>query len=231
MTRSERSPSGPTSGPSTNVCRVGGRARPAVVEEGIPIGRRSGGPHGGAGAASRDHERRGQPPASDRAPKLGLGGHLAAGADRAALGAGHEPAEDQRAGLHRPGHGPRRDPQLQPRRLRFALPALFGRQAADLHAARAPQDQEDRPLGAHRPGPAVCDLEPGEARRLPGRRGGGDRHLPRGPEEAPARGGRQLSSGEDLEALERPPLRAEEEPHPRALRAGRGRQGDRDLPG
>ena len=29
-----------------------------------------------------------------------------------------------------------------------------------------------------RPRPAVCDLVAGQARRLPGRRGGGDRHLP-----------------------------------------------------
>ncbi len=33
-------------------------------------------------------------------------------------------------------------------------------------------------VAADRHRPAVCDLEPGEARRLPGCRGGGDRHQP-----------------------------------------------------
>ena len=45
-----------------------------------------------------------------------------------------------------------------------------------------------------------------------------DGHLPRGAAAAAARGGRPLSSGEDLEALQRPRLRGQEEPDPRALR-------------
>ena len=75
---------------------------------------------------------------------VGLGGDVAARADRAAVGAGDDAAADQRGRVHRPRHGPRRDPQLQPRRLRRALSALPGRAAADVHAAQAPGDQADR---------------------------------------------------------------------------------------
>ena len=50
---------------------------------------------------------------------------------------------------------------------KFALPA-------------APGDQEDRQDQAGRARPAVFDLEPGQAGRPPGRRGGGRRHQPRG---------------------------------------------------
>ena len=39
---------------------------------------------------------------------------------------------------------------------------------------------------SERPRPAVCDLESGQAGRLLGRQGGGDRHLPRRPEAAAA---------------------------------------------
>jgi dienelactone hydrolase len=42
-------------------------------------------------------------------------------------------------------------------------------------------EQEDRQVQAGRTRPAVFDLEPGQAGRLPGRRGGGRRHQPRGP--------------------------------------------------
>lgn len=62
------------------------------------------------------------------------------------------------------------------------------------------------------------------------RRGGGHGHRPRGAARPAARGERLLSSGEDLEALDRSQLRAQEEPHPRALRARRAGQSDRHLP-
>ena len=61
-----------------------------------------------------------------------------------------------------------------------------GRQPA-VTVASAARDQEDRAVGADRPRPAVRDLEPGQGRRLPGRRGGGHRHLPRGPARPVAR--------------------------------------------
>jgi len=61
---------------------------------------------------------------------------------------------------------------------------------------------------------AVLDLESGQAGGLPGRRGGGRRHQPRGPAPSPPRGGRVLSSREDVEDLDRPGLRDEEEPGP-----------------
>ena len=64
-------------------------------------------------------------------------------------------------------------------------------------------DQADRAGDPDRPWPAVCELEPGQARRLPGRRGGGRRHLPQGTPPAAARGRRQLSSRKKLEALQR----------------------------
>src|ERR1700683_4195840 len=70
------------------------------------------------------------------------------------------------------------------------------------------------------PRPAVCDLEPVQARGLPGRRGGGHGHLPRGLASAPSRGERPLSSREDLEALHRPGLRGQARPDRRALRDG-----------
>ena len=58
----------------------------------------------------------------------------------------------------------------------------------------AARDQEDRQVQAGRARPAVLDLEPGQAGRLPGRRGGGRRHQPRGPARPAPRGGRLLST-------------------------------------
>jgi len=55
-------------------------------------------------------------------------------------------------------------------------------------------------------------LEPGQAGGLPGGRGGGRRHQPRGPAHLAPRGGRHLSTAENLEDLERPALRGEEGP-------------------
>ena len=189
-----------------------------------------GGRLGGQGEVARDQQRGGQPAAADRASHVGVGGDVAARADRAAVGAGHDAAADQRGRVHRSRHGPRRDPQLQSRRLRRALSALSGWAAADVHAAQAPGDQADRAERSAGSRSAVRDLEPGQAGRLPGRRGGGHGHLPRGAAAAAARGGRPLSSGEDLEALQRPGLRGQARPDRRALRARRGRRGGRDLP-
>ena len=66
---------------------------------------------------------------------------------------------------------------------------------------------------ARRPWPAVFHLEPGQAGGLPGRRGSGRRHLPRGPARAAARGRRHLPAVKDLEGLQRPALPGEEGPH------------------
>ena len=188
------------------------------------------GRRGGPCEVARDQQRGRSTAVADRAPDVGLGGDVAARADRAALGPGHVAAGDQRGRLHRSRHRPRGDPQLQPRRLRRALPALQGRTAADVHAAQAPGDQADRAHGPAEPRPAVCDLEPGQAGRLPGRRGGGHRHLPRRTTCAAARGRRPLSSREDLEAFKRPELRGQTRPDRRALRARRQAPGGRDLP-
>ena len=62
-------------------------------------------------------------------------------------------------------------------------------------------DQEDRPVAARRPRAALLDLEPDQAGRVPGRRGGGRRHQPRGPPGAAPKGGGVLSSRKDLEAV------------------------------
>jgi hypothetical protein len=69
-------------------------------------------------------------------------------------------------------------PQLQRRRVRRALAALPWRAAADLHAAKAPGDQADRFERPPRSRPAVCDVEPLQARGLSGRRGGWSRTSP-----------------------------------------------------
>jgi hypothetical protein len=45
------------------------------------------------------------------------------------------------------------------------------RSAQDIHPARTARDQEDRQVQAGRARSAVLDLEPGQAGRLPGRRG------------------------------------------------------------
>jgi hypothetical protein len=68
---------------------------------------------------------------------------------------------------------------------------------------------------------AVLDLEPGQAGRVPGRRGVVDDHQPRGPAAPAPRGRRVLSSDQDLEAVTRPGLRGQEEPHPAPVRADR----------
>lgn len=93
------------------------------------------------------------------------------------------------------------------------------------HAARAARDQEDRQVQASRAQPAVFDLEPGQAGRLPGRRGGDRRHWPRGPAGPAPRGGRLVSTREDLEDLEGSRLRGEEGPRRAPLRHRR-RRGD-----
>ena len=95
---------------------------------------------------------------------------------------------------------------------------------------KRPGDQADRADRPARSGSAVCDLEPVEARGLPGRQGGGHGHLPRGAASAPSRGGRPLSSREDVEALDRPGFQGQARPDRPALRAGRGRRGGRGLP-
>ena len=161
--------------------------------------------------------------AADHPPGHRVGGDLAAGPDGAAVRAGHARGEDRRGDVHQRGPGPGRDPQLQRRRLRLALPEVQGRPAQDVHAARAPGDQEDRQVQAGRARPAVLDLEPGQAGRLPGRRGGGRRHQPRGPAGPAPRGGRLVSTREDLEDLPRPRLRGQEGPGRAPLRDRRRR--------
>ena len=52
----------------------------------------------------------------DCAPRFGVGGDLAAGADRVALGAGDAGAAHRGGEVHLPPPGPRCDPQLRPRR-------------------------------------------------------------------------------------------------------------------
>ena len=60
-------------------------------------------------------------------------------------------------------------------------PQVRRRATTEVHPAPAAGDQEDRAGPAGRSRAAVLHLEPVEAGRLPGRRGGGRRHLPRGP--------------------------------------------------
>ena len=77
-------------------------------------------------------------------------------------------------------------------------------------------------------------LEPGQAGRLPGGRGGGRRHQPRGPSHHAPRGGRPLSTDKNLEDLQGPALRGEEaadrapvrDRRPRGDPAGRRARGD-----
>ena len=65
---------------------------------------------------------------------LRVGGDLAAGADGAAVRAGHGCGRDREGGLHQPGPGTRCDPQLQRRRVRLALPEVQRRPSAEVHA-------------------------------------------------------------------------------------------------
>src|SRR6267154_708059 len=76
-----------------------------------------------------------------------------------------------------------------------------------------PQRREIKKLARARP--AEYDLpfsepEPVQAGGLPGGRGGGRRHQPRGPAGPAPRGRRHLSTPEDLESLQRPAVRSEE---------------------
>ncbi len=93
--------------------------------------------------------------------------------------------------------------------------------AADHRSSPCPSAGRSRrspcqPTG--RPRPALFHLEPVQAGRVPRRRGGGRRHQPRGSARAPPRGGCLVSSDQDLEAVQRPRLRGQEEPGARALR-------------
>lgn len=71
--------------------------------------------------------------------------------------------------------------------------------------------------------PAVLDLEPDQVGGLPGRRGAGRRHQPRGPVGPAPRGGRLVSTHKDLEDLPRPRLRRQEGPRRAPLRDRRRR--------
>ena len=77
-----------------------------------------------------------------------VGGDLAAGADGAAVRAGHGRGGDREGGVHQRGPGPGRDPQLQRRRLRLAVPEVHGRAAAEVHA---PQRREIKKIAKSRP--------------------------------------------------------------------------------
>ena len=111
-------------------------------------------------AGPGDQQRRGQPAAADRAPRLGVGGDLAASADGAALGAGHGRAADRGGDVHQPRPGSRRAAQLQRRRVRLAETEVRRRAATEVRPRPARADQEDRAEPAERPRAAVLDLEP-----------------------------------------------------------------------
>ena len=162
----------------------------------------------------------------------GLGRDLAPGADRAALGAGDEPGQDQRGRLHRPRHGPRGDPQLQPRRLRCALPALS--RAAGRRPSPCPSGAQIKKIALSIPTDLGRPFATWSLAKLA--------------DYLVAEGVVTDISHEGLRALLReegvsfqavrtwkrsndPELRGQEEPHPGAIRAGRRRQGDRHLPG
>ena len=144
----------------------------------------------------------------------------------------------RQGGLHVAGPGQGGPAQLQRGRLRLvgppSTPGAGHRRSPCPSAGRSRRS----PCPPGRPRPALFDLEPVQAGRVPRRRGGGRRHQPRGSPRAPPRGGRHLSSDQDLQAVERPRLRGQEEPGARALRHRRwqgkseeGRSGRRDLHG
>jgi hypothetical protein len=81
----------------------------------------------------RDRGRQGQAPAADHPQGYWVGGDLAAGADGAAVRAGHAGGEDRRGHVHHRGPRAGCDPQLQHRRLRGALPEVHGRPAQNVH--------------------------------------------------------------------------------------------------
>ena len=108
--------------------------------------------------------------------------------------------------------------------------ALRRREASDLHL---PQRRQIKKIALSRPadhGLPFDAVEPVQAGRVPRCRGGGRRHQPRGSPCAPPRGGRELSSDQDLQAEQRPRLRSQEEPGARVLRhrrwQGQSEKGD-----
>src|SRR3954469_19907126 len=78
--------------------------------------------------------------------------------------------------------------------------------------SRRPQgDQAHRAGAPDRSRPAVLDLEPGQAGRLLGRRGGGRGHQPRGAAHAAARAGCLLSTPEDFKDSNDPDFEAKQQ--------------------
>ena len=184
---------------------------------------------GGQGAATGDQQRGGQPATADRAPHSGSvvtwrrAQIVLLSAQRMSPPRISEVVFTDPDTVREVIHNFNRD----------GFDALYPRYAGGRpQTFTLPQRQQIKRIAlSTRPtSAALCDLEPGQAGRLPGRRGGGHRHLPRGPTRPAPRGRRPLSSGEDVEALQRPRLRGQTRPHPGALRARRHRPGDGDLP-
>ena len=93
-------------------------------------------------------ERGGHPPAGDRAPELGLGRHVAAGADGVAVGAGDGRRADRQGGVHEPGPGARRDQQLNDDGFGSLYPRYAGGRPPTL---TLPQRQQVKKIALSRP--------------------------------------------------------------------------------
>ena len=135
-------------------------------------------------------------------------------------------AEDQRGRVHRSRHGPRRDPQLQPGRLRRALSALPGRPAARRSRCRSGSEIKRIALTRSRP-ISVSRLRPGAWPSWPttwSPRGWSTDISHEGLRQLLREEGVRFQAVRTLEALQRPRVRGQEEPDPRALRIADGRR-------
>jgi len=111
------------------------------------------------------HQPRRQPAAADRAPQLGFGCDVAAGADGAAGRPGKGRGDDRAGHVHQPGSGARCAPQLRCRRVRLSAANVRRRPAAEVRHRPPRTDQPGRVGQADRPWVAVLDLEPVQAGR------------------------------------------------------------------
>ena len=155
---------------------------------------------------------------------------MAASADGAVVGAGHGRPGDRQGRVHVRGPGPGGDPQLQRGRVRLAGAELRGGRPPTF---TLPQRREIKKIALSRPTDHDLPFSTWSLSKLAEflvAEGVVDDISHEGLAAPAPRGGRLVSSHQDLEGEQRPRLRGQEEPDPRALRHRR-RQGRLARPG